>query len=189
MGSIKTHPSLFFLFKNRLCKLSIISLILTRLVRSKYNLTVNLTTRGKYAVTASLDLAINNNSNAYIAISEIAERQSIPAPYLEQLFRYLRKAGILTSLRGPGGGYRLTRPTSEIKIGEIISAVEKRMDATHCGGEGNCSAGSKCLAHNLWTELNNEVDLFLMNKSLDDVIKSNLNEKKQIADNLLIATG
>ena len=150
---------------------------------------MNLTTRGKYAVTASLDLAMNYEKNSYVAISEIAERQSIPAAYLEQLFRYLRKAGILTSLRGPGGGYRLTRPNSDIKIGEIIAAVERKMDATQCGGEGNCSAGSKCLAHNLWTELNNEVDLFLMNKSLDDVINNNFKEKKQLVNNLLIASG
>ena len=150
---------------------------------------MNLTTRGKYAVTASLDLAMNYEKNSYVAISEIAERQSIPAAYLEQLFRYLRKAGILTSLRGPGGGYRLTRPNSDIKIGEIIAAVERKMDATQCGGEGNCSAGSKCLAHNLWTELNNEVDLFLMNKSLDDVINNNFKEKKQLVNNLLITSG
>ncbi|MDC0577423.1 Rrf2 family transcriptional regulator [Gammaproteobacteria bacterium] len=150
---------------------------------------MNLTTRGKYAVTASLDLAMNYEKNSYVAISEIAERQSIPAAYLEQLFRYLRKAGILTSLRGPGGGYRLTRPNSDIKIGEIIAAVERKMDATQCGGEGNCSAGSKCLAHNLWTELNNEVDLFLMNKSLDDVINRNFIEKKQLANSLLITSG
>jgi len=150
---------------------------------------VNLTTRGKYAVTASLDLAMNYEKNSFVAISEIAERQSIPAAYLEQLFRYLRKAGILTSLRGPGGGYRLTRPNSDIKIGEIIAAVERKMDATQCGGEGNCSAGSKCLAHNLWTELNNEVDLFLMNKSLDDVINRNFIEKKQLANSLLITSG
>jgi len=150
---------------------------------------VNLTTRGKYAVTASLDLAMNYEKNSFVAISEIAERQSIPAAYLEQLFRYLRKAGILASLRGPGGGYRLTRPTSDIKIGEIIAAVERKMDATQCGGEGNCSAGSKCLAHNLWTELNNEVDLFLMNKSLDDVINNNFKEKKQLVNNLLITSG
>tara|TARA_B100001093_G_scaffold453403_1_gene462057 strand:+ start:2227 stop:2679 length:453 start_codon:yes stop_codon:yes gene_type:complete len=150
---------------------------------------VNLTTRGKYAVTASLDLAMNYEKNSFVAISEIAERQSIPAAYLEQLFRYLRKAGILTSLRGPGGGYRLTRPNSDIKIGEIIAAVERKMDATQCGGEGNCSAGSKCLAHNLWTELNNEVDLFLMNKSLDDVINNNFKEKKQLVNNLLITSG
>jgi len=150
---------------------------------------MKLTTRGKYAVTASLDLAMHDENTSYVAISEIAKRQSIPASYLEQLFRYLRKAGILESLRGPGGGYKLTRPTSDIKIGEIIAAVENRMDATQCGGEGNCSAGSKCLAHNLWTELNSEVDNFLMNKSLQDVINGTSKIKEENLNNLLIATG
>ncbi len=150
---------------------------------------MNLTTKGKYAVTASLDLAIHNKDSSYVAISSIAERQSIPAPYLEQLFRFLRKAGILDSLRGPSGGYRLRRPSSEIKIGEIIAAVEKRMDATQCGGVGDCNGGSTCLAHNLWMELNSEVDYFLMNISLEDVIKNKTRNKDRNLDKLLIASG
>ena len=150
---------------------------------------MNLTTKGKYAVMASLDLAIHNKDSSYVAISSIAERQSIPAPYLEQLFRFLRKAGILDSLRGPSGGYRLRRPSSEIKIGEIIAAVEKRMDATQCGGVGDCNGGSTCLAHNLWMELNSEVDYFLMNISLEDVIKNKTRNKDRNLDKLLIASG
>ena len=150
---------------------------------------MNLTTKGKYAVTASLDLAIHNKKSSFVAISSIAERQSIPAPYLEQLFRYLRKAGILDSLRGPSGGYRLIRPSSEIKIGEIVAAVEKRMDATQCGGVGDCNGGSKCLAHNLWMELNSEVDHFLMSISLEDVIKNETTNKNKNLDKYLIASG
>ena len=150
---------------------------------------MHLTTKGKYAVTAVLDLALHE-SNDFIAISDLAERQSIPGPYLEQLFRYLRKADILISHRGPSGGYKLSRPRNEIKIGQIISAVEDRMDATQCLGEGNCSAGSKCLAHNLWTDLNHQVQSFLMNKSLEDVLKDSteegLNKKNK---RLLIAAG
>ena len=150
---------------------------------------MHLTTKGKYAVTAVLDLALHE-SNDFIAISDLAERQSIPGPYLEQLFRYLRKADILISHRGPSGGYKLSRPRDEIKIGQIISAVEDRMDATQCLGEGNCSAGSKCLAHNLWTDLNHQVQSFLMNKSLEDVLKDSteegLNKKNK---KLLIAAG
>tara|TARA_B100001057_G_scaffold232911_1_gene233098 strand:- start:3728 stop:4180 length:453 start_codon:yes stop_codon:yes gene_type:complete len=150
---------------------------------------MNLTTKGKYAVTASLDLAIYNKEYSFVAISSIAERQSIPAPYLEQLFRYLRKAGILDSLRGPSGGYRLKRPSSEIKIGEIVAAVEKRMDATQCGGVGDCNGGSRCLAHNLWMELNSEVDHFLMNISLEDVINNKTSNKNKNLDDFLIASG
>lgn len=152
---------------------------------------MHLTTKGKYAVTAALDLALHE-SNDFISISDLALRQSIPGPYLEQLFRNLRKAGILISHRGPGGGYKLSRPSKEIKIGQIISAVEDRMDATQCLGEGNCSAGSKCLAHNLWTDLNHQVQSFLMDKSLEDVLSDSRNNKSSTLNNnkkLLIAVG
>ena len=152
---------------------------------------MHLTTKGKYAVTAALDLA-SQESKDFIAISDLASRQSIPGPYLEQLFRNLRKAGILISHRGPGGGYKLARPSSDIKIGQIISAVEDKMDATQCSGEGNCSAGTKCLAHNLWTDLNHQVQSFLMERSLKDVL-NNSNDKdltKNIKNQkLLIAVG
>jgi len=152
---------------------------------------MHLTTKGKYAVTAALDLALHE-SNDFTSISDLALRQSIPGPYLEQLFRNLRKAGILISHRGPGGGYKLSRPSNEIKIGQIISAVEDRMDATQCSGEGNCSAGSKCLAHNLWTDLNHQVQSFLMDKSLEDVLSDSSNNKSSTLNNnkkLLIAVG
>ena len=152
---------------------------------------MHLTTKGKYAVTAVLDLA-SQESKDFIAISDLASRQSIPGPYLEQLFRNLRKAGILISHRGPGGGYKLSRPSSDIKIGHIISAVEDKMDATQCSGEGNCSAGTKCLAHNLWTDLNHQVQSFLMERSLKDVL--NNSKDKDLTKNiknkkLLIAVG
>ena len=152
---------------------------------------MHLTTKGKYAVTAALDLALHE-SNDFTSISDLALRQSIPGPYLEQLFRNLRKAGILISHRGPGGGYKLSRPSNEIKIGQIISAVEDRMDATQCSGEGNCSAGSKCLAHTLWTDLNHQVQSFLMDKSLEDVLSDSSNTKSLTLNNnkkLLIAVG
>ena len=152
---------------------------------------MHLTTKGKYAVTAALDLALHE-SNDFTSISDLALRQSIPGPYLEQLFRNLRKAGILISHRGPGGGYKLSRPSNEIKIGQIISAVEDRMDATQCSGEGNCGAGSKCLAHNLWTDLNHQVQSFLMDKSLEDVLSDSSNNKSSTLNNnkkLLIAAG
>jgi Rrf2 family iron-sulfur cluster assembly transcriptional regulator len=132
---------------------------------------VNLTTKGKYAVTAVLDLAIQERDSAsYSKISEVADRQSIPPAYLEQIFSFLRKAGILTAVRGPKGGFKLSRPSAEIMIGEIIIAVEKNMDATQCAGEGICNAGSKCIAHNFWMDFNENVNEFLMNKSLEDVL-------------------
>ena len=150
---------------------------------------MNLTTKGKYAVTAMLDLAIQENDEASLSkISEVAYRQSIPAPYLEQIFNYLRKAEILTAERGPKGGFKLARSSKEIMIGEIINAVERNMDATQCSGEGICNDGSKCLAHNFWMEFNDSVNDFLMTKSLDDVI-SNRRGSVKLKDELLIASG
>jgi|TARA_B100001059_G_scaffold173870_1_gene174119 Rrf2 family iron-sulfur cluster assembly transcriptional regulator len=136
-----------------------------------------------------LDLAIQENDEASLSkISEVAYRQSIPAPYLEQIFNYLRKAEILTAERGPKGGFKLARSSKEIMIGEIINAVERNMDATQCSGEGICNDGSKCLAHNFWMEFNDSVNDFLMTKSLDDVI-ANRRGSVKLKDELLIATG
>jgi Rrf2 family iron-sulfur cluster assembly transcriptional regulator len=136
-----------------------------------------------------LDLAIQENDEASLSkISEVAYRQSIPAPYLEQIFNYLRKAEILTAERGPKGGFKLARSSKEIMIGEIINAVERNMDATQCSGEGICNDGSKCLAHNFWMEFNDSVNDFLMTKSLDDVITNRRGSVKP-KDELLIATG
>ena len=136
-----------------------------------------------------LDLAVQESEEASLSkISEVAYRQSIPAPYLEQIFNYLRKAEILTAERGPKGGFKLARSSKEIMIGEIINAVERNMDATQCSGEGICNDGSKCLAHNFWMEFNDSVNDFLMTKSLDDVIANRRGSVKP-KDELLIATG
>ncbi len=131
---------------------------------------MRLTTRGKYAVTALLDLSLNESGNKFISISQIALRQDMSVSYLEQLFRNLRKAGIVQAARGPGGGYRLSRPSTEINVSEVVASVEDKMDATQCGGASDCHSGNTCLAHDLWTELNDQVDSFLLNKSLEDVI-------------------
>ena len=149
---------------------------------------MNLTTYGKYAVTAALDLAINEKQAAFLKIADVAERQSIPSSYLEQIFNHFRKANILSASRGPKGGFRLSRPSDEIMIGEIIKSVEKRMDATQCSGDGTCNSGSKCVAHNFWIELNENIDSFLMQKSLKDVLDSR-REKPEEKDEFLIATG
>jgi|TARA_B100001778_G_scaffold55857_1_gene42915 Rrf2 family iron-sulfur cluster assembly transcriptional regulator len=150
---------------------------------------VNLTTKGKYAVTAVLDLAIQEQADvSYSKISEVAQRQSIPASYLEQIFSSLRKAEILSATRGPKGGFKLSRPKDKIMIGEIINAVERNMDATQCSGEGICNGGSKCIAHNFWMDFNDNVNEFLMTKSLDDVI-SQRRGSVQLKNEVLIATG
>ena len=131
---------------------------------------MKLTTRGKYAVTALLDLTINQEENKFISLSKIAERQDLPITYLEQLFLNLRSSGIVEASRGPSGGYRLTRPSSEINLFQVFSSVEGKMDATQCGGTADCHSGSRCLAHDLWTDLTQHVDNFLLERSLDDVI-------------------
>ena len=150
---------------------------------------MNLTTKGKYAVTAALDLAMQQkNIESFTKISDVAQRQSIPASYLEQIFSNLRKAGILRAVRGPNGGFKLARPSNEIMIGEIINAVERNMDATQCSGEGVCNSGTKCVAHNFWIDFNDNVNQFLMTRSLDDVIANKRGSVDQM-DKVLIATG
>ena len=148
---------------------------------------MRLTTKGKYAVTALLDLSLNQQSTNYISISEIATRRAMPLAYLEQLFRNLRKAGIVKSLRGPNGGYRLSRHSSEISVSEAVLAVEGRLDATQCGGSSDCFSGRKCLAHDLWSELNNQVDSFLLSKSLEDVISKHRKNNSKLGVDLIAA--
>jgi Rrf2 family iron-sulfur cluster assembly transcriptional regulator len=131
---------------------------------------MRLTTKGKYAVTALLDLSLHQTAKDFISLSRIAERQAMPIFYLEQLFRNLRKSGIVQASRGPKGGYRLSRPSTEINISEVVASVEDTLDATQCGGTADCHSGARCLAHDLWSQLNNQVDNFLINKSLEDVI-------------------
>jgi Rrf2 family iron-sulfur cluster assembly transcriptional regulator len=131
---------------------------------------MRLTTKGKYAVTALLDLSLHQSAKDFIALSQIAERQAMPISYLEQLFRNLRKSGIVQASRGPKGGYRLSRSSTEINISEVVASVEDSLDATQCGGTADCHSGTRCLAHDLWSQLNTQVDNFLINKSLEDVI-------------------
>ena len=150
---------------------------------------MNLTTKGKYAVTAALELAMQQTiANGFVKISDVAKRQDIPASYLEQIFSNLRKAGILDAARGPNGGFKLTKQRDKVMIGEIISAVERNMDATQCSGEGICNSGTKCSAHNFWIDFNDNVNEFLMNRSLDDVITNRRGSVEQ-AGQALIATG
>lgn len=121
---------------------------------------MRLTTRGRYAVTAMLDLALHDQG-APVALADIAERQDISLAYLEQLFARLRRAGLVTSVRGPGGGYRLALLEADLSVAAIIAAVEESLDATRCGGSGDCQGGERCLTHELWTDLSRHLDAFL----------------------------
>lgn len=121
---------------------------------------MRLSTKGRYSVTAMLDLAIHDKAGP-VTLADISQCQGISLSYLEQLFARLRKAGLVKGVRGPGGGYRLARPAAEISIAEIICAVDENVDVTRCRGEGNCKEGKKCLTHELWTNLSKKLHDFL----------------------------
>lgn len=130
---------------------------------------MRLTTKGRYAVTAMLDLAINYG-NGPIALADIAERQGISLSYLEQLFSRLRKRSLVSSVRGPGGGYNLARGASEIHIAEVIAAVDENVDTTRCGGAQNCQNEGPCLTHDLWHDLSTRIYEYLNRISLQDLV-------------------
>jgi len=131
---------------------------------------MRLTTKGRYAVTALLDLAIHNNEGP-ISLADISGRQGISLSYLEQLFSKLRKRGLVVSTRGPGGGYSLSRPATEISVEEIISAVDEKVDTTRCGGKGDCQDDAPCLTHDLWMALSEQIRHFLANITLGDIME------------------
>lgn len=131
---------------------------------------MRLTTKGRYATTAMMDLAIHE-SKGPVTLFDIASNQEISLSYLEQLFARLRDAGLVQGTRGPGGGYRLAKPAESISIAEIITAVNEKVDATRCGGEGNCQDGEECLTHELWTVLSEKLYDFLDNIHLGEVIQ------------------
>lgn len=132
---------------------------------------MKLTTKGRFAVTAMLDIAMNaGEACSPIPIAQVAQRQQISLTYLEQIFCRLRRAGLVESTRGPGGGYRLAAPAAEITIERIINAVDENMDTTQCGGEGTCQGGAACLTHHLWEDLNNVIERFLSGVTLESLV-------------------
>ena len=131
---------------------------------------MRLTTRGRYAVTAMLDLALHHEKGT-VALADIASRQGISLSYLEQLFARLRRRGLVESTRGPGGGYTLAVPPEEISVAEIIVAINENIDATRCGGEENCHGEGRCLTHQLWEELSERIYEFLNAITLGDLVK------------------
>jgi len=130
---------------------------------------VKLTTKGRYAVTAMLDLALHFG-NGPITLSDIAQRQGISLSYLEQLFSRLRKKSLVSSVRGPGGGYSLGRDAADIYVGEVITAVDENVDTTRCHGAHNCQNNGRCLTHDLWTDLSNQIYNYLNRISLQDLM-------------------
>ena len=141
---------------------------------------MRLTTKGRYAVTAMLDLALHKNQGP-VSLSDISSRQAISLSYLEQLFSKLRRSELVSSVRGPGGGYELKRGSDEIFIAQIIDAVDEYVDTTKCQGAGDCQGGETCLTHYLWEDLSEQIHTFLESISLADLVAKN--EVKKIADN------
>lgn len=130
---------------------------------------MRLTTKGRYAVTAMLDLALHVDRGP-ISLSDISLRQDISLSYLEQLFAKLRRNGLVSSVRGPGGGYRLSRTAADIYVAQIIDAVSESVDTTKCGGSTGCQDGEICLTHHLWQDLSKQIHSFLNDISLAQLI-------------------
>ena len=130
---------------------------------------MRLTTKGRYAVTAMLDLALHA-SRGPVSLADISERQGISISYLEQLFAKLRRRELVVSVRGPGGGYQLNGDSREISVASVIDAVDESVDATRCGGQGDCQEGETCLTHHLWRDLSEQLHTFLSGISLGDLV-------------------
>src|SRR5574341_2585373 len=132
---------------------------------------MRLTTKGRFAVTAMIDLGLNHGSGP-VTLAEISGRQKISLSYLEQLFGKLRRHGLVESVRGPGGGYHLARDMGEVSVADIILAVDEPIDATQCGGEENCLDDQKCLTHDLWAALNERIFDYLESVSLRQLVEN-----------------
>jgi len=136
---------------------------------------MRLTTKGRFAVTAMIDLALRSQ-NGPVALAAISQRQQISLSYLEQLFGKLRRADLVASTRGPGGGYTLGRDAGEITVADIIVAVDEPIDATGCGGKGDCMGedSGKCMTHDLWASLNAKMIEYLDSISLGRLVDEQL---------------
>jgi Rrf2 family iron-sulfur cluster assembly transcriptional regulator len=131
---------------------------------------MRLTTKGRFAVTAMLDLALHAHRGP-VSLAGISARQKISLSYLEQLFGKLRRRQIVESVRGPGGGYNLARDAAEVSVADIVRAVEEPIDSTQCGGKENCHDNHRCMTHDLWEELNSTVYGFLEGVKLSHLVE------------------
>lgn len=132
---------------------------------------MRLTSKGRYAVTAILDVALHS-AEGPVPLADISERQGISLSYLEQLFAKLRKNGLVSSVRGPGGGYLLGQDANDIAVGMVVHAVDESVDATRCHGMSNCQGGARCLTHSLWGDLSDRIAGFLNGISLADLMSN-----------------
>ena len=133
---------------------------------------MKLTTKGRYAVTAMMDLALHQSEDEHVSLKSIASNQEISVAYLEQIFSKLKAGGLVNGTRGPNGGYRLSRPAEAISIFEIIDAVDEPIDVTRCHGKKDCQDGEVCLTHELWTDLSNQISSFLNQLKLGEIVQT-----------------
>ena len=140
---------------------------------------MRLTTKGRFAVTAMVDLALRQNRGP-VTLAAISERQHISLSYLEQLFGKLRRASLVSSVRGPGGGYNLAQPAAGITVADIVTAVDEAMDATQCGGKENCHDDKRCMTHDLWATLNEKMNDYLSSVTLADVVSHQQGKQVQV---------
>ncbi|PJG82982.1 Fe-S cluster assembly transcriptional regulator IscR [Caviibacterium pharyngocola] len=138
---------------------------------------MKLTSKGRYAVTAILDIALNAETGP-VSLADISDRQHISLSYLEQLFAKLRRHGLVKSVRGPGGGYQLGLPTDKISIGMIIAAVNENISVTRCLGQGDCQGGTQCLTHSLWEQLSQRIEDFLNDITLAELVSKQQGQHK-----------
>ena len=131
---------------------------------------MRLTTKGRFAVTAMIDVAMHG-SKGPVTLAAVSERQRISLSYLEQLFGKLRRSGLVDSVRGPGGGYNLAKPGEAVSVADIILAVDEPIDATQCGGRENCHDDRRCMTHDLWAGLNEHIFSFLSGVSLAELVR------------------
>lgn len=138
---------------------------------------MRLTTKGRFAVTALLDLAMQQSSNP-VTLADISQRQKISLSYLEQLFAKLRQSKLVDSVRGPGGGYCLAKDLDKVSIADIILAVDEPIDATQCGGKENCHNDGKCMTHDLWAKLNELIFEYLGGVTLKELVDNQINHQQ-----------
>ena len=142
-------------------------------------MSMKLTSKGRYAVTAMLDVALHSKRGP-VSLADISERQEISLSYLEQLFARLRREKLVNSVRGPGGGYKLGREAGKIAVGEVIRAVDESVDATRCQGLASCQGGERCLTHSLWEDLSERISVFLAGITLGELMAKH--DVQQVAD-------
>jgi Rrf2 family iron-sulfur cluster assembly transcriptional regulator len=141
---------------------------------------MRLTTKGRFAVTAMIDVALHGSDNP-VTLAAVSERQKISLSYLEQLFGKLRRHGLVDSVRGPGGGYNLARPAGDVSVADIITAVDEPIDATQCGGKENCHDDRRCMTHELWAGLNAHILEFLRSVTLAELVRQNTPRQGDVA--------